>query len=468
MQVRKFEARSMKEAIEMVKKELGPEAIILSAKDNSRSFGLVGDRSFEVTAAVPDDVLQKKRFVESRLKEDVRAKFQQAPAAAQKKVMQKFVDRYTAKTQSEGQINAPELSRNEREEAVEKLKFRSSGTRYVDIHDDDDMPAPTPIQAASIRTAQSSSYNSRASDSSEVVNLKNEIEQLKKTIMSFEQRTTMSSGQHPGASYDLKYEVSHAFEKLIQAGIAEDVTADILAIAQDSMTGPKLKNRALVDAWVARYILDSTNVNTEFIPKNRFQVFVGPTGSGKTSTLVKMASYLKIKAKKRCAIVTTDTYKVGAAEQLKIYASIMGVPFGIIRNRSDWDQLNLGSVDYVFVDMPGLSLKNVDEISMVRSLMPADVDHTDVHLVLSALMKDSDLDEIGKRFKVTRFSDVIFTRIDECVQHGNIYNFCYRTKKPIHSFGIGTRVPEDFEEATKERVLDLIFKLTKMKREISP
>ncbi|HEY1079416.1 MAG TPA: flagellar biosynthesis protein FlhF, partial [Bdellovibrio sp.] len=68
MQVKKFEARTMKEALEMVKTQMGPDAIILSARDNNKSFGLVGEGSVEITAAVSDETLQKKKFAESRLR----------------------------------------------------------------------------------------------------------------------------------------------------------------------------------------------------------------------------------------------------------------------------------------------------------------------------------------------------------------------------------------------------------------
>ena len=74
MQVKKFEARSMKEALDLVKSQLGPDAIILSAKDNSRSYGLAGNGSVEITAAVSEEVLQKKKFVESRMRNEDRDK----------------------------------------------------------------------------------------------------------------------------------------------------------------------------------------------------------------------------------------------------------------------------------------------------------------------------------------------------------------------------------------------------------
>src|SRR6202522_439111 len=92
MQVKKFEAKTMKEALELVKVHLGPEAIILSAKDSHRGFGLMGERSVEVTAAVSEETLRKKKVAESKLREDLRERFQQIPAARQKQ----FINRVHA------------------------------------------------------------------------------------------------------------------------------------------------------------------------------------------------------------------------------------------------------------------------------------------------------------------------------------------------------------------------------------
>lgn len=85
MRVKKFEAKTMKDALKMVKSELGPDAVILGARENKKSFGLGGETSFEVTAAVSDITLQKKRFVESRMRPDDREKFRSSQARSQKR-----------------------------------------------------------------------------------------------------------------------------------------------------------------------------------------------------------------------------------------------------------------------------------------------------------------------------------------------------------------------------------------------
>ncbi len=491
MQIKKFEARTMKEALEMVKTQLGPDAIILSARDNNRSFGLIGEGSVEITAAVSEETLHKKKFAESRLREEDKVRLQRSPARVQKQVINQMVDKYTI----------------EREERAPKQITR---TRYIEIDDDNDTynqqqaaaeriknaaqrawsemanqniwtqakPLPKPQTSASAKPAKNAivkvvptkaempSASPKAVEVAEINLLKGEIEGLRQVIAQFQHMPqNFNQGRHPGSDYGLSYDLSPCFEKLTQAGIADEIAGEMLAQAQEEMPALKLKNKSLIEAWAAKHILTTTNVAS---PKQaiKMQVFVGPAGTGKTASLIKLASHLVVRENKKVALVTTDTLKVGASDQMRIYAQILNVPFAVIRQKGDWDKImaQLSNYDQILVDFSGFSLKSMEEISLIRSLLPPDSLNPQVHLVLSSLAKDTDLTEIGKRYKVTNFQDVIFTGLDESNQHGSIYNFMKRFSVPLHSFGIGTRVPEDFEMATKERVLDLIFKITKMNR----
>ncbi|RYZ70170.1 MAG: hypothetical protein EOP05_13680, partial [Proteobacteria bacterium] len=130
MRVKKFEAKSMKEALQMVKQELGPDAVILAARDNRRSFGLGGDASVEITAAVSEGTLQKKKFTESRLPNSKREQFATADARTQRVVIEKMIEK-----------------RDKREEEERKAAARAdarkpiTSTSYIDILDDEIEPS---------------------------------------------------------------------------------------------------------------------------------------------------------------------------------------------------------------------------------------------------------------------------------------------------------------------------------------
>ena len=489
MQVKKFEARTMKEALELVKSQLGPDAIILSVRDNNKSYGLVGEGSVEITAAVSDETLQKKKFAESRLREQDRQKFQASPARQQKELITKMVNNHVDRHQ----------------------KVNTSPRRYVDIEDDVEMSPNTRIAEERIKGAAQralAAFNQQSADErrkeiademarrqrsvtagnakpttpaapqvrmpgaapmaapaaapvQEIAALKNEIASLKSVIAQFQSMPQGFAGAHPGADYGLNYDLSYMFEKLTRTGVAPEIAADILTKAQQNISGIKLKNRSIVDGWVARQILDSTRV-TNGLGIGKIHCFMGPAGSGKTSMMVKLASHLVVRENKKVALLTTDTFKVGAADQLRIYAQILNVPFAVIRSEVDWNNIAryLDKVDVVLVDHPGLSLKSQEEISASRQMLPPSQMNAKVHLVLNSSIKDSDATEIGRRYGAFNYQDVIFTALDESSQHGTIFNFGRRFDVPLCAFGIGTRVPEDFEFATKERVLDLLFRLT--------
>lgn len=486
MQVKKFEARTMKEALEMVKKQLGPEAIILSARDNQKSFGLVGEGSVEITAAISEETLRKKQVAEAKLREIDREKLNASSAKTQRAYIEKATKSYLQKP------SAPDFDRPK------------TSQRYIDIIDDEDLlPPPPPSGSARerIKNAASMAWSAMQEQDTfepgqkikiqkptslivptvgvttnppiatsqttpEVNVLKNEIESLKQVIQQFQSVPQNMTQGHPGAQYGIPYDLSFMYEKLHNAGIDAIISAEIVTKAMKAIPPLKHQNKSLVDGWVARYLLETTLVASN-PTEGKIHCFVGSAGSGKTSSLVKMASHLVVREGKKVALITTDTFKVGAADQMKIFAQILNVPFSIVRNAGDWDVIAryLSNVDCILVDFPGLSLKSPQEIAMLQKLIPPESLNPKIHLVLSALAKDQDITELARRYAILEYQDAIFSSLDESAVHGSIYNFMKRFNVPLHSFGIGPKVPEDFEYASKERVLDLIYKLTRVETE---
>ena len=130
MQIKKFEARSMKEALELVKTQLGPDAVILSAKEVTKGFGLGGQKSIEITAAYSENVLQHKKYIESKMQPQVREAFTKAPAKNQKETMQKSIEQKLAQMQREETRKRP------------MIPTTMSTRRYVDIDREDEVLAP--------------------------------------------------------------------------------------------------------------------------------------------------------------------------------------------------------------------------------------------------------------------------------------------------------------------------------------
>ena len=445
MQVKKFEARSMKEALEMIKTQLGPDAIILSAKEITKGFGLGGEKSIEVTAAYSEAILHKKKFVESKFQPQVKERFQKSPAKEQKEVMRKVIETQIAK------INAQTSKQN----AASAAPYRMTERRYADI-DSDEMPTPSAHTDTPTTEAVKKAWNDM-----EVTSLKQEIETLKQVMTQFKSVPQSFVQAHPGADYGVHYQMSGTYQKLTSAGIMPELAGEIVNHCQKTLNQQQLQKSSLVEGTIAKYIMDTVKLNHSC--DEQFHLFVGPSGSGKTSSLIKLASDMILNQQKRVAIISTDNTKVGGAEQMKMFAQILNVPFLSIRTQQDWSHVipHLEQLDHVLVDFSGLNLRNQDEINFIKRMSPPVYKAMRTHLVLSSQSKDTDLLECAKRYENFGYNDVIFTGLDEASQHGNIYNFAKLTKKELFAFGIGSKVPEDFEFATTERVVDLILKITR-------
>lgn len=463
MQVRKFEARTMKDALEMVKKQLGPDAIILAAKDNSNKYGLVGESSFEITAAVSEETLHKKKFVESRMAENDKQQFQNSSARTQKEIISKFVTRHTTPvtkpvtTQKYIDINDEKNAAEERIKNAVQRAF-DAGTLLNDRQVQRQTAKPTETRNQQVEGRQQ--YIEVQNDS-EMNSLRSEIASLKAMIKNMQTPTESRPQSHyPGENYGIHYELSSQFQGLVKEGVLEDLAAEMILDLQNQVPVTRLKNKPLVEGFLAKRILEDIVVSSG--ENKKFHFFVGPSGGGKTSSIIKMASQLIVRENKKVALLTLDTQKVGAVEQLRIYSQILNVPFAVIRERNDWKEILkfINSIDYILIDTPGSNLKTQEEVSYFERMILKEIPSKLVHLVLSARNKYEDLQGVLNNFATLNVTDVIFNHLDETVQNGNVYSFNKINKLPLFAFGIGQRIPEDFEYATKERLVDLIFHIT--------
>lgn len=471
MQIKKFEARSMKEALEMIKTQLGPDAIILSAKETTKNFGLGGEKSIEITAAYSERVLHNKKVVESKFTAKDRETFQKTSAKNQKQVMQKMIEAQIAKmnAQTTGQMTtSTSTSTSAASSSMQRNSYKMTEKRYIDIDNEQAViPALSStvvqplVQSATVQAAAVTQVAQKAWNDMEVSSLKREIESLKQVITQFKTMPQSFVQAHPGAEYGIHYGMSTYFQKLTQRGLLPEIAADIIMQAQKQMSIEQQQNRHGVQGWIAKYMLDSIPVVHE--ASEQFHLFVGPSGSGKTSSLIKMASDLILNHRKRVALITTDSSKVGASEQMKIFSQILNVPFLSMRSQENWAHVipHLDQIDHVLVDYSGLNLRTQDELNYLKRMSPPVFKSIRTHLVLSAMSKDSDLLDCVKRYETFGFNDVIFTSLDEASMHGNIYNFVRKVATSLFAFGIGPKVPEDFERATAERIVDLILQITK-------
>lgn len=187
-------------------------------------------------------------------------------------------------------------------------------------------------------------------------------------------------------------------------------------------------------------------------------VLVGPTGVGKTTTIAKLAGRLSLIEKKNVGLITIDTYRIGAVEQLKTYAEIMGINFKVVITMKEMEEAveELKDCDVVLIDTTGRSSKNSMQISELRAFVQkANADFC--NLVISATTKTRDIKSIIDGYKELQFKNVIITKLDETSTYGSLYNIAKRANMPISFITIGQNVPEDIKVPSKEELTKLIF-----------
>ncbi len=179
----------------------------------------------------------------------------------------------------------------------------------------------------------------------------------------------------------------------------------------------------------------------------RLVYFIGPTGVGKTTTIAKIASSLCVEQKKKVALVTTDTYRIAATDQLKTYANIMETPFKILYTEKEMVEAyeEFKDYDFIMVDTAGHSPKNQDLVEGTRQFLHAldDKAEKEVYLVLSATTKYKDLIAIVDMYGQLDNYKLIFTKLDETGQLGNLWNIRMRTKANMSYVTMGQNVPGD-------------------------
>jgi len=193
-------------------------------------------------------------------------------------------------------------------------------------------------------------------------------------------------------------------------------------------------------------------------PQKKILMFVGPTGVGKTTTIAKLAARYAYKMSKRykVGIITLDTYRIGAVEQLMTYAKMMKLPIETVIDPVDFEEAlnSLKHNDYILIDTVGSSQHDKEKIEKLSNFLRVNTfAEININLVLSAVTKYEDLIDIHKNFSILPIDTLVFTKLDETKTYGNVFSFLLEVKKPISYFSIGQEVPDDLIEASAEYLL---------------
>ncbi len=266
------------------------------------------------------------------------------------------------------------------------------------------------------------------------------------------------------AGLSIPSEFSEIYKKAKLSGMDQNDLDSIMELTVEHMPYNMRKNSKTVKRYFQVLLRKMIPIRVESDTnrdRKKVMMFVGPTGVGKTTTLAKLAakySYLKEKREK-VGIITLDTYRIGAVEQLFQYAKMMRLPVEDVIDINDFKRSiqSLSYCDTILIDTIGSSQYDKNKLAKIEDFVKKSGIKIDVHLVLSSATKLDDLREIYKNFEYLGIDTIIFTKFDETKNFGNIFSIVKETGKPLSYFSIGQEVPNDIMCASSEFLIDCIL-----------
>lgn len=411
MIIKKFQAKTENDAVEIAKKELGSGVVIMNVKNVKKKgfLGLFGGQVVEVTVAMEEESERQPQSVVARPVSPVAEQQTPPPMTALEqlaKAQEKVIQQRQVIQETERQMN--QSVNNVLEEKLDSLENLLK--QRLDSVEKEEVKEPAVEEETSEQMRfMKLLYNTM---------IDNEVDEKYANMLIEE----AEKNAKPNMPFD--YCLTNIYQKMI------------LRFGQPKKITP-----------------------AEEGPKVVF--FLGPTGVGKTTTIAKVASKICVEEKKRIALLTTDTYRIAAAEQLRTYANILEVPFRIIYSPSEIENAyhEFENFDYIFVDTAGHSHQN-EEQKLNSSIMIHSLDELtkpEMYLVLSATTKYRDLISIADAYSEMTDYTLIFTKLDETTSLGNLLNLRFHTGADLSYVTYGQNVPEDIDSFNPQNTVKQIL-----------
>jgi flagellar biosynthesis protein FlhF len=205
--------------------------------------------------------------------------------------------------------------------------------------------------------------------------------------------------------------------------------------------------------------------------QRKVMMMVGPTGVGKTTTIAKLAARFayKMGVDYKVGIITLDSFRVGAVEQLQAYTNIMRIPLEVVSKNDDIVEamLRLKDCNYILIDTAGSSQNDIVKIEQIKSYQEK-INNIEIEktLVLPANIKQSDLHDIYDKYSILGINNLTFTKLDETRSFGNIISFAYKVKKSITYLSVGQNVPDDLHVADSNYLIDAFMQQKIVKKDV--
>ncbi len=318
--------------------------------------------------------------------------------------------------------------------------------------EDEPMPAePTGLEARPFQAptqtvaAAAARLRSRAASGDQAGGL----DELRREVAALKEQLSRLAGFEKGSTAT---DDSTNYSRWPRSGLAPDLVRKMIAeLGLEDVTLEAARQ------WLAGHIRTSGGLGSGGIGP-RVVALIGPTGVGKTTTIAKLAAQEKLFKERRVGLITADTYRIAAIEQLRIFAEIADLPVEVVYKPEEMERAlhRFRYFDMVFIDTAGRSQRNDEHLKDLQAML-AVASPDEVHLVLSLTTHEAVLQDVVERFRVVPVTHFLFTKLDEAVSAAPIANLCWKYEQPVSFLTTGQSVPEDIEVATPETTAERIL-----------
>ncbi|MCR4895509.1 MAG: flagellar biosynthesis protein FlhF [Lachnospiraceae bacterium] len=464
MIIKKFVAKTEIEATEAARKELGDGVVIMNVRKVKPKgpFAFLRSKHVEVTAALEEEDKQQDSLRElRRIAQEQDARQRQKNEAAQggkESLLGKKTPAESAAPGAESKASGtPGTASASADPASRALYGTGSAGRKPAEEADHELTETIEKKLDSLQTLLENRFNT---DQAVLTGAQEKGEEAARGLQKDEE-------PHTPTAEELREKEVERFLRLLYNTMLDNDVDERLAneIINESQKGRPSNAgmdyilSSIYQKMILRFGRSEGITPADHTPKIIF--FIGPTGVGKTTTIAKIASSLSVNDKEKVALLTTDTYRIAATDQLRTYASILGVPFRVIYSPEELSAAieDFRDCSYIFVDTAGHSHQNELFLEQQKSYLESLPDslETQNFLVISATTKLKDLKKIVDNYKCISDFRLIFTKLDETSSLGNLYNIRDYSGKPISYVTYGQNVPDDIEVFNAQKTVKLLL-----------
>ncbi len=252
------------------------------------------------------------------------------------------------------------------------------------------------------------------------------------------------------------------YRSLIENAVTEEIALSLVRRLESELSPEQLKDDETIRRHLSQVLIDSLPVSGPIMPTRagepHIAALIGPTGVGKTTTVAKLAANFSLRENKKVGLITLDTYRIAAVEQLKTYAQIIDVPFKVAMSPEEYQDAiySMSDRDIILIDSAGRSQRDSIKIQELRSFFAVAAPH-ETHLVLSSVSSERVIHQAIERFSPIGFDRVIFTKMDEAVGFGAILGALQKVQAKLSYITTGQDVPSDIEIGESGALAGLIL-----------